>query len=210
MKTFLTLSLLLSLSFASGQQGNYEQAMQKAIAKMGSASHPSEFQDAANLFERIASSERSEWLPLYHCAHAYIVMGFTEPDLAKKDGFFDKAQLFLDQAFKIAPEESELFALQAFLYPGKITVDPMGRGPELIGALNDAIDNAIRLNPENPRSYYLRAITVLNMPESFGGGRTAAKPWFEKAMEKFERFVPSSAFSPDWGKQQNEEELNKL
>jgi tetratricopeptide (TPR) repeat protein len=210
MKTLITLFYMLSLSFAFGQQGGYEQAMQGAMAKMGSATGPAEFQDAANLFERIAQTEKNKWLPLYHAAHANIVMGFMEPDNSRKDGIFDQAQQLIDKAFKIAPEESELYTLQAFLYPGKITVDPMGRGPELVGAMNDAIEKAIRLNPENPRSYYLRAITLLNMPESFGGGKAAAKPWFETAKEKFDRYVPASAFAPDWGKQQNEEELSKL
>lgn len=210
MKTFITILFLLSLSGASGQQDAYRQAMQRAMDKMSQASEPSDFQDAANMFERIAQTEKAEWLPLYHAAHACIVTGFTEADLSRKDGYFDKAQQFLDRAFKIAPEESELYALQAFLYPGKITVDPMGRGPELIGSMNDAIDKAIRLNPENPRGYYLRAITLLNMPEAFGGGKAVAKPWFEKAKERFDRFQPASAFSPDWGKQQNEEELSKL
>jgi tetratricopeptide (TPR) repeat protein len=210
MKTFITILFLLSLSGVSGQQDAYLQAMQRAMDKLNQASAPAEFQDAANLFERIAQAEKNEWLPLYHAAYACIVTGFTEPDNSRKDGYFDKAQQFLDRAFKIAPEESELYTLQAFLYPGKITVDPMGRGPELFGPMNDAIDKAIRLNPENPRSYYLRAITLLNMPESFGGGKAAAKPWFDKAKERFDRFKPASPFSPDWGKQQNEEELSKL
>lgn len=210
MKTFFTILFLLSLSGANGQQDAYRQAMERAMVKLSQAATIADYQDAANMLERIAQTEKSEWLPLYHAAHACIMMGFTEPDNSRKDGYFDKAQQFLDRAFKIAPEESELYTLQAFLYPGKITVDPMGRGPVLIGPMNDAIDKAIRLNPENPRSYYLRAITILNMPEAFGGGKSAAKPWFEKAKERFDRFVPVSAFSPDWGKQQNEVELGKL
>lgn len=130
-----------------------------------------------------------------------------EPDLTKKDPILDKAQRFLDRAFKIAPEESELFALQAFLYPSRIIVDPMGRGVEYMGIMNRALEEAIRLNPENPRSYYLRAITVLNMPENFGGGAKVAKPIFEEAKLKFNAFQPKTSISPNWGKEQNEIEL---
>ena len=128
----------------------------------------------------------------------------------KKDAVLDKAQQFLDKAFQLAPGESELFALQAFLYPSRITVDPMGRGMEYMGKMNQALDEAIRLNPDNPRSYYLRAITILNMPEGFGGGAASARPIFEVAKQKFYNFQPKTSISPDWGKEQNEMEMSKF
>lgn len=76
--------------------------------------------------------------------------------------------------------------------------------------MNQALEKAIQLNPENPRSYYLRAITVLNMPEGFGGGAAIAKPIFETAKAKFDSFQPETPISPDWGKEQNEQEMEKL
>ena len=89
-------------------------------------------------------------------------------------------------------------------------VDPMVRGPESAGKMNAALDRALQLDPENPRAYYLRAITLLNTPEAYGGGAAMAKPLFETAKIKFDNFKPGSPFSPDWGKEQNEEELIKL
>ncbi len=86
----------------------------------------------------------------------------------------------------------------------------MNRGMELMGELNRALDRAMKLNPDNPRSYYLRAITLLNMPETFGGGASIAKPLFLTARKKFEKFKPQSSIWPDWGKEMNEEELSKL
>lgn len=210
MKTLFTvlLSLFLSVSYAQGNK--YDQAMHNALEKLNRAATISELTDAANIFERIAQTETGEWLPLYHAAHAWLIMGFTEQDLSKKDSCYDKAQLLLDRAFRIAPDESELYSLQAFIYPGKITVDPMGRGPVMVGKMNEAIDKAIRLNPENPRSYYLRAVTLLNMPQAFGGGKAVAKPIFETAKQKFDHFKPKSSIWPNWGKEMNEEELSKL
>ena len=211
MKTLFILLFTLIVAVPSyGQQGRYEQAMLRAIEMMNSATSINEYIDAANMFERIAQTEKTEWLPLYQASYTYILIGLMETDLSKKDPYLDKAQQFLDRALKIAPEESELFALQAFIYPGRMVVDPMNRGIEMIGKLNAALDKAIRLNPDNPRGYYLRAITTLNMPEAFGGGPAAAKPFFVTAKEKFDNFKPESPLWPDWGKEHNEEELNKL
>lgn len=210
MKTVFTILLtgVFFLSFAA--ENKYQQAMIKAVEKLKYASESKDFLEVANIFERISRNEEKEWLPLYYLAQCYIVVSYNEADATKKDALLDKAQSFLDKAFLLKPKESELFALQAFLYPSRIIVDPMGRGMEYAGKMNQALDEAIRLNPGNPRSYYLRAITVLNMPENFGGGAAAAKPVFEMAKQKFESFKPATAISPNWGKEQNNAELAKL
>jgi tetratricopeptide (TPR) repeat protein len=210
MKTLLTLLFSIFLISGFSQENRYEQAMLQAKEKMNNAGINSEFIEAANTFERIGQSEKNEWLPLYHAAFCYVTIGHLEQDMTKKDPIFDKAQQFLDRAFVIAPQESELFTLQAFVYPGRMAVDPMGRGVEYLGKLNAAIDKAIQLNPDNPRSYYLRAVILVNMPEAFGGGPAVAKPIFETAKQKFDQFIPKSPIWPDWGKEQNNEELSKL
>ncbi len=210
MKTFATVIISIAFVISAGAQSKYEKAMKGAIEKLNNSATLVDFQDAANTFERIGNSEKEEWLPQYYAAYSYIVMSFTVPEAGQKDAFSDKAQQFLDNAFQLAPEESELFALQAFLYPAKIMVDPMNRGMMYIESLNSAIDKSIALNPENPRPYYLRAVTIMNMPPEFGGGAEAAKPLFEKAKEKFDSFHPATPVSPNWGKEQNEQEMSKL
>ncbi len=210
MKTLATLFLTLVFLTANAQPAKYEAAMLKALESLNKAASVDDFMNAANTFERIGMNEKNEWLPLYYSAYAYIVVCYVNTDQGQTDAFLDKAQDFISQALKISPKESELFALQAFLYPARITVDPMARGMEYMGKMNQALDDAIRLNPENPRSYYLRAITILNMPEAFGGGAALAKPIFETAKEKFDQFRPETTISPNWGKEQNEEELRKL
>jgi|WetSurMetagenome_2_1015567.scaffolds.fasta_scaffold169100_2 hypothetical protein len=209
MKTIFSL-LFLMVSMVGFCQNKYQEAMANAIQLMNSAANTEDFQNCANTFERISMNETKEWLPLYYAAHCYIIKSFQEPDNAKKDPILDKAQAFLDKAFKLAPEESELFALQAFLYPSRMTVDPMTRGMQYIGLLNQSIEKAIQLNPENPRAYYLKAVITLNMPEAMGGGTVAAKPLLETARAKFENFTPATPLYPNWGKEINQAELDKL
>ena len=210
MKTLFTVLFSVFLLSGFGQENRYKQAMLQAIGKMNNAGRNSEFIEAANTFERIGQTEKNEWLPLYHAAFCYVTIGHLEQNVAQKDPWFDKAQQFLNRAFAIAPHESELFTLQAFVYPGRMVVDPIGRGVEYLGKMNAAIDKAIQLNPDNPRSYYLRAVTLVNMPEAFGGGPAVAKPIFETAKQKFDQFKPKSPIWPDWGKEMNNEELSKL
>ncbi len=116
MKTILTFLFALAL-VAGNAQNKFFEAMSRAVEKQKTAATIEEFLESANTFERISQMEQNEWLPLYYAAHCYVVVSFMEQDVAKKDAILDKAQQFLDKAFKLAPKESELYALQAFLYP---------------------------------------------------------------------------------------------
>lgn len=210
MKNLFALAFYFLLANSTFAGEAYEKAMTSAIGKLFQSQTTTDYQDAANQFERIANIEKSEWLPLYYASYAYIQITFQETDNAKKDTFLDQAQKLLDQALALAPEESELHMLQGFLYPARINVDPMNRGPQLIGEMNKALDKALELNPDNPRVYFLRAMMILNMPEAFGGGAAKALPFFRQAQEKFSVFQPKTNLSPNWGGEANEFQLKKL
>jgi hypothetical protein len=100
--------------------------------------------------------------------------------------------------------------LQGFLYPSRITVDPMTRGMELMPEMNKALDKALELNPDNPRVYFLRATMTFHMPEAYGGGAAKALPFYQTADEKFSIFKPKTPISPNWGKEGNDAELKTV
>lgn len=209
MKT-LTLTLVLLVASLIGFSNEaYQKAMTESIAKLFQATTIPEYVEIANRFERISNIEKSEWLPLYYASYAYIMISFQEPENAKKDQYLDQAQKYLDQAKAIEPNESELYMLQGFLYPSRITVDPMSRGMELMPEMNKSLDKALELNPDNPRVYFLRATMTFHMPEAYGGGAAKALPLFQLADEKFRIFKPETAISPNWGKEGNDSELKK-
>ena len=61
-------------------------------------------------------------------------------------------------------------------------------------------EKSIKENPNNPRPYLIRAIGIFFTPKAFGGGPAKAKPFLDKAFEKFDSFTPETANSPHWGK----------
>lgn len=203
----LALILLSGVTFANDA---YQIAMKQAIDKLFQSQTIPEYVDVANQFERISTIEKKEWLPLYYASFSYIMISFKETDNAKKDQYLDQAQKYLDEAMSIEPNESELFMLQGFLYPSRINIDPMNRGMALMGKMNAALDKALELNSDNPRVYYLRATMTANMPEAFGGGAAKALPLYQKAAEKFELFKPKSEIHPNWGKEINANDLQKI
>jgi hypothetical protein len=137
-------------------------------------------------------------------------MSFEEPDGTKKDQILDRAQENLDRALTIFPDESELYALQAFLYPSWVTADPMGRGMQYMEKMGKALEKAKAFSPDNPRALFLEAVHILNLPTSMGGGPGAARPIFLEADAKFRAFHNEDPLWPDWGEETNRAELEKL
>jgi tetratricopeptide (TPR) repeat protein len=200
---FLLLAFIVNLGTAQ-DESSYMMIMVKHKKSFKMARSAQDFQDLANNFERIANAESDQWHPLYYAALCYINMSFVSDQNEQKDAFLDKAQAFIDKALLIYPDESELFVLQALLYQGKIQIDPAGRGMTYSAKADEQLSIAKKINPENPRIYYLMGLNVLHTPESFGGGPTAACPLFQTAIEKFKNHLPENVLSPTWGGERNQ------
>ena len=208
--TIILIALFTCTLSATAQEDRYTPAMKNAIELMDQAANPAEFTECANRFERIASAEKNRWMPYYYASYSLVVMSFDESDGGKKDQILDRAQELLDKAMDLEPEESEIHVLQAFLYPSRIMVDPMGRGMTYIEKMFTTLETAKSLNPDNPRIYFLEGINKLNLPPSMGGGADIAKPILEEALYKFEVFANEDPLWPRWGEKPTREELDKL
>jgi hypothetical protein len=211
MKTqlFLLALLLASISVA-GQDSPYQSSMLRTIESLDKATDKQEFLACASKFERVAGAEKTRWLPYYYGAYSLIILSFEEKDGTEKDLILDRAQEMLDQAMELEPGESELHALQAFLYPSRILVDPMNRGMIYMEKIYASLEKAKSLNPENPRPWFLEGVNKLNLPPAMGGGPEVARSILEEADAKFRAFSHEDPLWPDWGADANQAELEKL
>jgi hypothetical protein len=211
MKPQILIIVLFILSPAlAGQDSPYESAMLRNIEALDKASEKEDFLACAAQFERVANVEKSRWLPYYYGAYSLILLSYNETDGSEKDLILDRAQEILDQALELDPEESELHALQAFLYPSRILVDPMNRGMVYMEKIFASLEKAKTLNPENPRPWFLEGVNKLNLPPAMGGGPEVARPILEEADARYRAFQTKDPLWPDWGEEANRAELEKL
>ena len=211
MKTnLIILSLALWSLSLFAQEDAYLNTMLSTMESMDNASGKEDYLRCASQFERIATAEKNKWLPYYYGANSLIIMSFDETDGGEKDLILDRAQQMLDRAFELSPDESELYTLQAFLYPSRIMVDPMGRGMLYMEKMFQTLATAKALNPDNPRIYFLEGVNMLNMPPAMGGGPEVAKPILEEADAKFKAFQNEDPLWPNWGEDANLAELKKV
>ena len=208
-KTIFILSAILVASFSFAQMPDkFVKAMEAKIALIDSAHTVEGLTDLANAFERIADAEKNQWLAYYYAAYcnasAGIIAGAGGDMMAAKadktDPYADKADKQIKKAEELAKNNSEIFIVKKMIATLRMLGDPMNRymtyGPEAQAML----DEAKKLNPENPRVYILEGQDKFYTPEQFGGSKDEAKVLFEKANELFLSFKPESEIAPNWGR----------
>ena len=82
----------------------------------------------------------------------------------------------------------------------RLMADPMNRYMKYGPIAEEALQLAVKFNPENPRIYLLQAQDKYFTPEQFGGSKTEAKTLFETAKKKYLLFKPETSLSPNWGR----------
>ena len=200
-RILLIVFVLLIAHKTSGNDTLYYSMLRKSIDVAFKDYKLENYRQLANCSERILLVYKNEWLPYYYEAYAYINMGFIETSEGVREMYCDKAQNLIDEAFKIKPGESEIYVLQSMLYYARMSISPMINGPLYISKAAGALDDAEKLDPGNPRIYYLRGKSTMNTPAFFGGGKEAAVPIFDKAINVYKDFKPESIIHPFWGKE---------
>ncbi len=206
MKTILMFTILMTAFSATVFSANYEETMKVNIQKLNTEFTTSGLTNLASQFERIANAEPGKWHPKYYMAYCYVwATAIGEMPAEEKHKLLDMAQVQMDALLKTFKKESEIFALQAFVYQMRIT--DMSKGFKYSSLASEALEEAEKLNPNNPRVYYLRGNNTFHTPKAFGGGKEKAKPMFEKAAALFESQKPANAIEPAWGSEHNKQML---
>ena len=202
MKKVVLLLTAVSLVFTSMAGGHdFQQVMGKTLAGYADCKTIEDYHGLASKFERIANAEKDEWLPMYYHAHCYIIMSFMEEsDAVKKDEYLDVAETSVDKIMTMKPEESEVFALKAFMLTARLVVDPQTRGQEYSFLSGNAVGTALSLNPENPRANYINISNEIGAARFFGNDISQFCDQAKELLEKWDDYKPTSTIHPNWGK----------
>lgn len=206
-KLIITAIALTLLGNVMAQQPNFESAIKETLSLLDSAKTPADMQQVIGRFTRISQAENKRWEALYYLAYTQINFSFWEKDGDKKDAILDEAQKSIDKALQINGDKSELFALQGFLYQGRIQVSSM-RGMTYSPKAAEILEKAIKENPENPRAHFLMGQNIYYTPAMFGGGSKNALPKFQEAKSKFEKESGKNDVTPKWGAKSNQRMIN--
>ena len=204
MKNIITLLLVL-LSFSGYSQTPYQKGMQKGM-DLWKAEKPNE---AVNLFERIAKAESNEWLPSYYASYITIIDCFGEKDETKLKAQMEKALQFMNDAKSINKEDVELLILDALWHTVWVAHDGTTYGMKYGGKVTAMYQEALTLEPNNPR-------VILNKAEwDIGGAKFFGQPiepycnQIQKSIDLFEDYQPTKEFYPSGGVNRAKEVLKE-
>jgi hypothetical protein len=200
-KVFTAIALFISsVIFAQGQ---FEQGMGKAFGlwKEGKTT------EATDLFERIASAEKNNWLPNYYVALVNTTAAFQTKDKEKINALLTKAQTALDIELAKSPNNAELLVMQAMIHTGWIAFDPMTYGMTLSGKVAELYTKAQIIAPENPRVVFCKAEFAIGGAQWTGADVKQLCKEVERSIDLFAKFKPETPFSPKWGLDRAQEAL---
>ncbi len=198
----INLTLIIML-FVSGltYANNYEKAMTEAIQELYACSNLQDYRKASAKFERIGAAEDKEWLPFYYAGLSYIWASHTTQVLKEMNELLDKAQLFVDKAEKLSPNNDEIITLQGYIYMMKVSADPATMGPQLIGVAIQTFGKAVGINENNPRALMMMGRMQMGTDQFFGNDTSASCAMISKAVQMFDNQKSESPLAPMWGKE---------
>lgn len=208
-KHIFSFAFVLFALLSVAQKPEYVKAMEETLGQFATVQGPADLQALGNKFQMIANAENGEWLPLYYHAECYILMSFMEQsDAAKKESYLDVADGSLKKLLEMAPNEAEVYALQAFYLTGRLLVNPMERGQEYSGLVQQALGKALAIEPSNPRAQMLKIQMDMGSAPYMGLDAKSFCPQAKELLAKWDDYKPKSSFHPTWGKDQVQQIVN--
>ncbi len=200
---------LLTISAKASEKG-FNKDMEKELQGLDETKGKENWLQKATVFGNISEVHPGEWLPYYYQSYSYLQAGMLEQDLKKADLQYDVALRNIEKADALEKSNSEILTLKSWILSMKLTVDPMNRGYEYGRKSNQLLGEAMDLDPDNPRPYFLKGISAFYTPEEFGGSKKVAKDLLNESIQKYKSFKPKSSIMPVWGLKEAEELLMEM
>jgi hypothetical protein len=201
-KTILALAITFTTTYSFAQTA-YEKAMLPKVQMIEMPkANPDDYTIQANDFARIGDKEKTLWQPYYYAALSIIKKGrelMQKNQVAQLDDVAKEAQNYIDKAEALSPNNAEIFLLKKMNHGLKMMVNPMERWQTEGQAAQVALNEAKKLDPENPRISILEAEDLYYTPEQFGGSKSKGIELFKKALEQFKTYKIKSSVDPNWG-----------
>lgn len=201
-KGILLFIAVLFVITVSATNGKYYMKMGMTLRKFNKCEDADDYQKLANEFKVISNVEKQEWLPLYYEAQCYILMSFVEENSEKRDEYLEKSNEIISSMIEMVPEESEVHALQAFYYTGKLVINPQERGQKYSALTGQAAGKALSLEPENPRARYLKISNEIGTARFFGSDVSQYCEQAQELVDEWDNYELKTKIHPRWGKAQ--------
>jgi hypothetical protein len=207
MTTAVLAAMLLTLAAPRVKAQEMNASLTDVFRALTAATTMGDMLSANNKFNLMAAKWGNQWAANYYAAYSNAFISTKEADARRKDQLLDLADNFVAKMNGLNGGSDESMVLTAYVAYARFLVDPPNRWRKYLDLMNSNLDKAKKVNPDNPRIYYLEGIPLFNRPRLYGGGKDKAKPYFEKAKALFAK--EGSNHQPYWGEKENADYLTK-
>lgn len=201
-KVFTAVLFIAVCNSTFAQSEKFTAAMQSKLEGFAAAKTAEDFLDLSNAFERIAETEKTQWLAYYYAAQTQIIYGYMQKDMATVDPIADKAEQLINKADALEKNNSEITCIKSMVASLRMMVNPMQRWQQYGALSGQLIEEAKQQDATNPRPFALQSQSLFYTPAQFGGGCSTAKPFAEQGSKLLTEFKPKSLMHPSWGKRE--------
>jgi hypothetical protein len=207
-KIILIFATAFSFLFATkGKSQTIDESIIQTYSAFEAAKTYPQYLLASNQFKLIAKQDPTYWLANYYAAWSIAILSFQEPKSDNRDAMLDEGDAFFKKIELMDSTNDEVAVLGALLAQARLSVAPSSRHGKYGAIANAYFDKVKKINPNNPRMYYLQGNALFYTPKLFGGGAEKALPLYQKAQELFAENASDmmkDIHSPYWGKEVNE------
>ncbi|MBI2417817.1 MAG: tetratricopeptide repeat protein [Ignavibacteriales bacterium] len=151
--------------------------------------------------QKIFAADSSNNTVLYYLAYTeynLVAMSLNDDALDLFDRFYTPAEKHAAAVAEVRGFSSEGKTLLAAIYMMKIA-HSWTEAMSLSKPFYMLLAEAEQINPDNPRTFYIKGMMKLKTPSMFGGSREEALKLFTKANALFEAERTSKTDGPRWG-----------
>jgi len=206
MKKLILLLVISVISFNTQAQTSYEKGMQSAFDLW----NEDKLIAASNLFERISTVEKDNWLPPFYAGYTLVLSAFEIEDETTLKLKLDKAKSLLEQAASISPKNPDIMIAQALHNTAYINFDGQKYGMTMSSKNASIYNEALKIAPNNPRVILAKAEWDMGSARFFNQSADPYCKDVERALEILKTEDKSDIkFYPDWGQERAEKILEE-
>lgn len=205
MKKIMIVAVLLVTQLVTAMTP-YEVEMKSGIELM----ELQNYAEAREKFKQLVESEKSDWLPSYYVALTDVSQSFSEQNQSEYIKLLKDAQKFIDISNKLSPDNPEILVLQAMIHTCYVIKDGQKYGPLLYEKIYSLYQEAISLDPNNPRVILEKTEWDIGSAMYYGNDTSIYSKEVERAIELFSTFENDTPFYPKWGLDRAKYVLNSL
>ena len=207
-KLFFIFAIACNFLFTvKGKSQSVDTSLMETYTAFEAAKTYPQYLFASNQFKLIAKQNPNYWLANYYAAWSIAILSYQEPTKDNRDPMLDEADAFFKKIESMDSTNDEVAVLGGLLAQARLSVAPASRHGKYGAIANAYFATAKKLNPNNPRLYYLQGNSLFYTPKLFGGGPEKALPLYQKAEQLFADDTGNmlkDIHKPYWGKEVNE------